>query len=170
MTLTSAPGNKLLQDCARAHRAHHGFTLIELLVVVAMIAMVTALVSLALPDPTATRLERESVRLIALLESARVEARASGLAVRWAPVENPGNEPDAAQFRFQGLPASLVMPTRWLGEPPVVEILGANAIKLGPEPMIGAQRMVLSRGKQGLTLATDGLGPFTIEHGDGVQP
>ena len=170
MTPTSAPGSKLRQTGACTIRNCNGFTLIELLVVVALVAIATALVSLTLPDPAATRLERESVRLVALFESARAEARVSGLNVRWVPIENPGSAPDAAQFRFEGLPASLAMPSRWLGEPPAVEIVGARAIRLGPEPMIGPQRMVLRLGKQDLTLATDGLGPFEISNGDGTQP
>ena len=170
MTPTLAPGNNLRSTRACAIRNFNGFTLIELLVVVALVAIATALVSLTLPDPAATQLERESVRLIALFEGARAEARVSGLNVRWVPVENPGNEPGAAQFRFEGLPARLAMPTRWLGEPPAVEIAGARAISLGPEPMIGPQRMVLRLGKQDLTLSTDGLGPFVIGNSDGAQP
>lgn len=141
---------------------HAGFTLIELLVVVAMVAIATALVSLALPDPSATQLERESARLIALLESARAEARVSGLAVQWIPSADQDGGADAAQFRFQGLPPGISMPTRWLGEAPSIEIQGARAVTLGPEPMIGAQRVNLSRNKQTLSLITDGLGPFVI--------
>lgn len=170
MTPTLAPGSKLRQVRASTIRNFRGFTLIELLVVVALVAIATALVSLALPDPAATQLERESVRLIALFEGARAEARVAGLSVRWAPVENSGNEAGAAQFRFEGLPSRLAMPTRWLGEPPVVEIAGARAVSLGPEPMIGAQRVVLRLGKQDLTLSTDGLGPFVINSSGGTQP
>ena len=61
-----------------------GFTLIELLVVVSLIALGTAGVSLAMRDGNATRLEREGQRLAALLEAARAQSRASGVAVRWA--------------------------------------------------------------------------------------
>jgi general secretion pathway protein H len=63
-----------------------GFTMIELLIVVALIAMASGLVTFALRDPAATRLEQEASRLTALLESARAEARASGLRVIWEPV------------------------------------------------------------------------------------
>jgi general secretion pathway protein H len=46
-----------------------------------------------------------------------------------------------------------------------VEILGgAGAVVLGPEPVIGAQRLRLSLGSQSLTLATDGLSPFAPVH------
>src|SRR5215212_5523953 len=48
-----------------------GFTLIELMVVVAVIAIATAVASLALRDPAASKLEHEAARLASLLESAR---------------------------------------------------------------------------------------------------
>jgi general secretion pathway protein H len=48
-----------------------GFTLIELLVVVALIAIATASLSLALRDPAESQLRREADRLAALLEAAR---------------------------------------------------------------------------------------------------
>jgi general secretion pathway protein H len=132
--------------------------LIELLVVVALIAIATATVSLSLRDPAATQLEREAERLAALLETARAEARAAGLSVQWAPV----NDESGDQFRFQGLPARIALPKRWLADPVAVQIQGARTVTLGPEPMIGAQRIVLSLGQSRLQLSTDGLGPFTV--------
>ena len=136
-----------------------GFTLIELMIVVALIAIASALASLALRDPAATRLEHEAARLAALLESARAEARASGLAARWEPRPL---QADAEGFRFIGLPASSELPTRWLGSGVVAEVAGARAVVLGPEPLIGAQRIRLRLDDQRLTLATDGLGPFVV--------
>jgi general secretion pathway protein H len=35
-------------------------------------------------------------------------------------------------------------------------------VLLGPEPLIGAQRIVLSLEDRRLTLETDGLGPFEV--------
>ena len=136
-----------------------GFTLIELLVVVVIIAIASSVATLALRDPAATRLEHEAARLAALLEGARSEARASGLAAYW--------EPKAAQaedegFRFVGLPASSELPARWLAEGVTAEVIGARAVLLGPEPLIGAQRIVLKLNGQRLTLGTDGLGPFVV--------
>ena len=70
---TLAAGNK-------RHRAS-GFTLLELLVVIALIGIATAGVSLSLRDSGDSALERDADRLAVLLETARAQARASGLAV-----------------------------------------------------------------------------------------
>nr|WP_295079628.1 prepilin-type N-terminal cleavage/methylation domain-containing protein [uncultured Roseateles sp.] len=138
-----------------------GFSLIELLVVVAMIAIAAATVSLSLRDPAAAQLEREAERLVALFETARAESRAAGLNVQWAPVELAGS---ADQFRFIGLPARIQLPRRWLGEVVNVEIANGRSVRLGPEPMIGAQQLRLRLGNQQLSLSTDGLAPFEITH------
>lgn len=152
-----------------------GFTLVELLLVVALIAVASAVATLALRDPAASRLEQEAVRLTALLESARGEARALGLPVTWRPLSKegadaqPGASGERADFRFVGLPRSTPLPTHWLDRDVTATIDGATALVLGPEPIIGAQRVTLSLGAQHLTLATDGLGPFTIV-GDAAEP
>ena len=137
-----------------------GFTLIELMLVVALVAIVSALATLALRDPASSRLDQEAARLSALLENARAEARALGLPVTWRPLPREGA--DAADFRFEGLPASESMPTRWLDPDVAAEVVGASALVLGPEPIIGAQRVLLRLGDQRLALATDGLGPFVL--------
>jgi general secretion pathway protein H len=136
-------------------RRHAGFTLVELLVVLLLIAISAGLISLALRDPEASRLEQEGARLAALLEAGRAEARALGLPVRFELAGNP-----AEGFRFVGLPPQIQLPRRWLNEELHAEILGARALLLGPEPLIGPQRISLRLGDQRLELATDGLGPF----------
>ncbi len=151
----SAPGNEPGPMSPR----RNGFTLIELLVVLVIIAIASSVASLALRDPAATRLEQEATRLVALLEAARTEARSSGLAARWEPkalVDQPEG------FRFIGLPASTELPVHWVVQGVSAEVVGARAVVLGPEPLIGAQRIVLRLDDQHLTLATDGLGPFAI--------
>lgn len=150
----SAPGNKR-QGSGRSG----GFTLIEVLIVVAMIAIASAAITMAIPDPQAAQLEREAERLAALLESGRAEARASGLNVNWVPVRDDSGD----NFRFQGLPPGISLPTRWLGEPVDVEIGGARALTLGPEPYIGPQRLRLRLGKEQLLLSTNGLAPFALQ-------
>jgi len=137
-----------------------GFTLIELMVVVLLIVIASSVASLALRAPAETRLEQEAARLAALLESARAEARASGLPATWAP--NPADSDRGPGFRFAGLPESSGLPGAWLNGGVSAEIVGARAVVLGPEPLIGAQRIVLRLDEKRLTLATDGLGPFEV--------
>lgn len=136
-----------------------GFTLIELLVVLALVAVASGLVSLAIRDPNATALEQEAARLAALLESARAESRASGVLVRWEPRTSDSTD----EFRFTGLPANNEIPSRWLASGVSAQVQGAGAVVLGPEPLIGAQRIILKLEDRQLTLATDGLGPFEVQ-------
>ncbi len=170
-TRTSAPGSRPRHaaPCPTSRRAGaphaRGFTLIELLLVVALIAVASAVATLALRDPAASRLEQEAARLTALLESARAEARALGLSVIWQPVANDtaaAAAEDGADFRFIGLPPSNTLPKRWLDRAVTADIVGAPALVLGPEPIIGAQRLTLRLDEQHLTLATDGIGPFAV--------
>jgi general secretion pathway protein H len=140
------------------HR-HAGFTLIELLVVVVIIAIASSVATLALRDPSETRLEHEAARLAALLEGARSEARSSGVAAYWEP---KAAQEGAEGFRFVGLPESSELPSRWLAEGVKAEVVGARAVLLGPEPLIGAQRIVLKLEDRQLILGTDGLGPFVV--------
>jgi general secretion pathway protein H len=149
-----------------------GFTLLELIIVVAIVALASAVVTLALPDPAHTRLQQEAARLSTLLEAGRAQSRALGLPVRWAPgpaadaaTQADGARPD--DFHFDGLPPGNDLPGRWLGpdagEPIVVQLPPQRrSLTLGPEPVIGAQRLVLRLREQQLTLATDGIGPFEV--------
>jgi general secretion pathway protein H len=190
---TSALGNERLTW--REHRGPnsgrpghlHGFTLIELLIVVAIVAVASAVVTLAVRDPQASALEREADRLSALLEAARAESRASGLPLLWVPVKEgatvggssvrpePSTDADGRQnanvsgrasgeqtagFRFVGLPSRLGFPEHWQSPGVTAEVIGAPALVLGPEPLIGAQRVALRLADRRLTLASDGLGPF----------
>jgi type II secretory pathway pseudopilin PulG len=202
--------------------------LIELLVVIAIVALASAAVTLAVRDPQATQLEREAARLSALLESARAEARASGLAVFWVPTgpsavsgaqglvglpsrasgadgrssvggvegvggigggldgdvetsgrdlsspwssvasqvqgqDASGSQPRPPDFRFVGLPPAIALPRHWLAPGVSAIVVGSTALRLGPEPLIPAQRVVLSLGPRRLVLATDGLAPFAVD-------
>lgn len=131
-----------------------GFTLLELMVVVAIIAIATAGVSLALRDSTATQLEREAQRLSALLESGRAQSRTSGALVVWRTTENG--------FRFEGL-APQALPTQWLASD--TQVRGTAALLLGPDPIIGAQEVWITSANQperALRIATDGLRPFAV--------
>lgn len=152
---TSAAGNSSKGSTAR------GFTLLELIIVIAIIAIATASVSFAMRDSSAAKLDREADRLAALLESARAQSRASGVAVRWRPVEG--------SFVFDGLPADAI-PSGWVAEGITAQAALGNgtlvpALQLGPDPIIAAQQITLySAGPpaRALRIATDGLRPFTV--------
>jgi general secretion pathway protein H len=144
-------------------RLARGFTLLELMVVVAVVALATAGATLALRDGSATRLEREGLRLSALLESARAQSRTSGVPVVWRL------RPDG--FEFVGVKprrdvqSSLAEPRTWLDPQTRARVTlptGAQVMVLGPEPLIAAQRLVLQQGERQLTLATDGISPFAV--------
>lgn len=141
------------------HDPSAGFTLLELLVVVTIVAAASAGVALALRDGTQTALDRDAQRLAVLLESARAQSRATGVAVRWQPVDTG--------FRFDGLSAA-TLPTRWLSES--TRVVGTVSLLLGPEPMIGAQAVDLIDASQAATvqsalvrIASDGLRPFAVQ-------
>ncbi len=163
--LTSAAGNRTIAATPVTARAaprararntrNRGFTLLELLVVVAIIALATAGVTLALRDNAQTTLEREALRLAVLFESARAQSRANGVAVHWHAT--------AQGFRFEGLPSE-ALPGRWLAEGTMVR--GSPSVQLGPEPIIGPQVVELfsiSQPDRALRVATDGLRPFAVQ-------
>lgn len=131
-----------------------GFTLLELMVVVAIMAMATAGVSLAMRDTSQSQLERDAQRLAALLETARAHSRMSANTVLWRPTPNG--------FVFEGLPTS-ALPTTWLGDDVVAN--NTAAVALGPEPIIGPQRIrltSLSQPARSLSIVTDGVRPFKV--------
>lgn len=138
-----------------------GFTLLELMVVLVIVAFATAGVSLAMRDDGATRLEREGLRLTAMLESARAQSRTSGLPVVWRSLPQG--------FEFLGLPTgstgSMAGPRPWLDQDTQAQVLqppGAQTLVLGPEPLIAAQRVMLVQGDRRITIGTDGLAPFVV--------
>jgi general secretion pathway protein H len=131
-----------------------GFTLLELLVVIAIMAMATSGVSFALRDSAATALEREALRLSALLESARAQSRLTGKTVMWRATPNG--------FVFEGLlTQSQTQP--WLSSD--IRASVKSPLRLGPEPIIGPQSIqlaLLSQPGRSLTIGTDGVRPFAV--------
>jgi general secretion pathway protein H len=173
-TPTSGPGSRYRPRAGRP--AAPGFTLIELLVVLAVVAIASGVVTLALRDPAASALDREAVRLAALLDAARAESRTMGVAGRFEVMEAAreqaasGGDPaaTAAPYRFVGLPEAGRAPARWLEPAVSAEVVGARAVLLGPEPILPAQRIVLRLGDRRRVVASDGLGPFVPVGDDGT--
>ena len=142
------PGGKTAPTRATAG----GFTLLELMVVVAIMALATAGVALSLRDGSVTALERDAQRLGALLESGRAQSRMNASPVRWRNTDTG--------FVFEGTTTPL--PNTWLSSDVRAE---AATIVLGPEPIIGPQKIQLisiSSPQHRLTLATDGVRPFAV--------
>lgn len=137
------------------------------MVVLAIIAIGASLVSIAIRDPEATRLETEAARLAALLENARTEARAGGFEVLWMP-GGPGGDSDGNAFRFVGLPAALLPDTRWLSAGVSAQVVGGTVVVLGPDAVLPPQRVVLRLGDQRLEVGTDGIAGFAIVTPDGA--
>ncbi len=162
---TSDPGSNTPVPMAAQRRRFRlgGFTLLELMVVVAIIAITAAVATLALPSPASYRLEREGARLIALLESARAEARAGGMTVLWIPQGNTNDQ----DYQFMGLPAAAMPSLTWMEREVKAQVVGGRSVVLGPEPVIGAQRVVLSLDDQQMVIGTDGLSSFARE---GAEP
>jgi general secretion pathway protein H len=133
-----------------------GFTLLELMLVVALVAMASAGVAFALRETGEQVLEREAQRLVAQLDAARAQSRATGVAVVW--------HSDAAGYAFAGLQPAGREPTPWMA--PGVVVRDARTLLLGPEPIIGRQQIELMLGAQRLRIATDGLRPFSVQSVD----
>ena len=118
--------------------------------VVAIMAIATAGVGLALRDTSETALEREAQRLAVLLDS-----RMTANPVHWRPT--------ATGFVFEGLSKDLNFPATWLSAD--VRAAVTNVVVLGPEPIIGPQQIRLvstSDPSRSLILATDGIRPFSV--------
>jgi len=154
--------------------ASAGFTLIELLVVVAIVAVASAGVGLAMRDASQVQLAREAERLAALLESARARSRASGLPLQWRAT------PDGFLFESRTHPAGATnpalvadLPRQWLDadtalapQPGATRNGGLPLLVLGPDPIIGPQAVVLvskSQPDRRVRLGTDGVRPFAVQ-------
>ena len=150
-----------------------GFTLLELLVVLSIVALATAGATLALRDSGATQLEREALRLSAMLEAARAQSRTSGIPVIWRTRAEGFEFVAASALAGEGLQggnrstgsSELWGPRAWLDPDTRAQVVvpaGAQTLVLGPEPLIASQQLELAQGDRRLTLGTDGLSPFAV--------
>lgn len=135
-----------------------GFTLLELLVVLVVLALFSAGVGVALRDQADEAATREGLRLVALLEAARAESRATGRPIVWQAA--------TAGFHFSTggtdappLPATL-QERAWLH--PDTQF-SPNRLVLGPEPIIPPQVLTLRVAGYPVRLASDGLQPFAAQ-------
>jgi len=139
-----------------------GLTLLELLVVLAIIAISSAGVALAMRDNSQTQLEREAQRLIAKLEAARVQSRAQGLPLVWRAT--------ASGFVIETpvVGSSFVAQSDWLSADISIGMsAGIKTITLGPEPIIPPATITLSKSSG----QTSGVTPMNLRIGtDGLQP
>ena len=145
-------------------RRASGFTLLELLVVLAIVAFASASVGFALRDDTQVRLEREALRLGALLEAARAQSQVSGVATRWL-VTGQGFrfEPEAATGNDASARAWLDGDTRARVE--AAASMSSNVLLLGPDAILLPQAVTLysaSQADKRVQLATDGVRPFAV--------
>jgi general secretion pathway protein H len=134
-----------------------GFTLLELLVVIAIIALGSAGVALAMRDSGQSQLEREALRLSALLDAARSQSRASGVTVTWEALVDDKNQ---SVMRWRGLRTKEPLPSAWLDSQITVT---AQTVVLGPDPVIAPQSVRLVRGSESALVVTDGVGAFRVE-------
>lgn len=132
-----------------------GFTLLELMIVVAITGMASAAVALALRDSTQTQLDREAQRLVALLESARAESRATGVPLQWRATATGFEVSDGRRSR----------PQRWEGLD--LQARSDTPVPLGPEPVIGPQTIQISSRDapdRSLWVVSDGLRAFEVRN------
>ena len=125
-----------------------------------MFTLSTASVSFSLRDTSQTLLERDAERLAALLESARARSRSSGVPVVWRPVVDTLSSGAPVAFVFEGLPPQ-TLPAAWLS--PQTQVAANSLLRLGPDPIIGPQSVMLSGPNFRLWVSTDGIQPFQVK-------
>lgn len=126
-----------------------GFTLLELLVVLMIISIAMVSVGISLRGSGADSLQVEAQRLIAHLEAARIESQSLGVRVEWHTTE--------AGYEIRGL--NEVQNYEWLR--PETQS-STTTLLLGPEPILAAQSLTLSRPEESIAVGSDGVKPFAI--------
>ena len=140
-----------------------GFTLLELLVVLAIVALATGAAVLALRPQHEQVLQSTADRVAAQLESTRAFSRASGIAIYAVPSDNatalliePGLSGVSNIELPDGMQAQVGVATQNTGL--------VQKLRLGPEPLIGPQRLRLALASGSVWITSDGLRPFEVRN------
>ncbi|MBW4046543.1 MAG: prepilin-type N-terminal cleavage/methylation domain-containing protein [Proteobacteria bacterium] len=186
---TLAAGN----SAGPARRSPRGFTLVELLVTLLVMALLTGLAALALPQSGQESMQREAERLAALLDAAREQAADRGEPLAWAPGSDgytflqpsprgwiPLDNPPLTARAWQWLDARETVPPSYLprSNTPTVQAgdvavrasggasgLGASPswLVFGTEPVSAPMAVTLHGDGRVITIASDGLAPFAVQ-------
>ena len=131
-------------------RKQKGFTLIEMMVVAAVMAMLAGAASVAL-QAGSKPVDKDAQALAAVLDAQRAQSRSSGQAIFFI-AQGP-------QYRLE---RGKTVTTKKLS---VGSALSPARIKLGPEPIIDPQTIVLTDELgHSRAVITDGVRPFYVEN------
>lgn len=156
-----------------------GFTLLEMLVVLVALALLGTLAVLSLRDDREQLLHTEADRLIAMLEAARAESRATGAPIVWFPIgplelDRSNERGQAARtnawqgFAFEVRASSSfsgprVATATWAAKAGLslgVRTQPSDLLVLGPDPIIPSQSVIIEHAGRFVEISTDGVSPF----------
>jgi general secretion pathway protein H len=78
----------------------------------------------------------------------------------WRPVVDTAFGGAPVAFVFEGLPPQ-TLPAAWLS--PQTQVAANSLLRLGPDPIIGPQSVMLSGPNFRLWVSTDGIQPFQVK-------
>lgn len=141
-----------------------GFSLVELLLVISIVAMASSMVVVAISDAQRSHLDKLAVQIGAELERGRALSRSLGVPLWWRPTARGYIISPTADAPAIGIPES---DEKTLPDPDLQ--LHGSPIRLGPEPIIPAAQLRLQlkgQTERSVTLSTQGLAPFELDHND----